>query len=421
MSARKINKMRNQGSVQGPTCYPLRIDAVSRKRDERMMREAYRREKKMSSYLAEDENYPSFKNQLAKIGLELRDIPGDGNCLFRALGDQFEGHVRNHFRHRQDVVKYILEHKTEFEPFIADDTTFERHVSALRSLGTYAGNDAIVAFARLHQVTVIIHQLNSPFFVIQGSSIPSPTTRQLHLAYHNGDHYSSVRRIGDNTESPTSIRLKVNGDSSAADLDINDYSGEDGIVRAIRNTQRLTEEVMNATGCTDNEKVLESLKDCDYDVDATIAYVLQTMETMNSAQEDTTSLASQMTSTDSGIWSENGSKAYQTVDINHNGLEVKGHYRENSYGGSSGYGSVSSQNGGARPKLVMGTDIPKHIPEKVEKISNKDKKKMKKMEKKKKAEERHKQRILGVKPPQLVDEPEDVITIVTRDFQMARV
>lgn len=62
-----------------------------------------------------------------------------------------------------------------------------------------------------------------------------------------------------------------------------------------------------------------------------------------------------------------------------------------------------------------------HIPEKVEKISNKDKKKMKKMEKKKKAEERHKQRILGVKPPQLVDEPEDVITIVTRDFQMARV
>ena len=26
--------------------------------------------------------------------------------------------------------------------------------------------------------------------------------------------------------------------------------------------------------------MLESLKDCDYDVDATIAYVLQTMETM---------------------------------------------------------------------------------------------------------------------------------------------
>ena len=41
----------------------------------------------------------------------------------------------------------------------------------------------------------------------------------------------------------------MNGDSSAADLDTNDFSGEDGIVRAIRNTQRLAEEVMNATGC----------------------------------------------------------------------------------------------------------------------------------------------------------------------------
>ena len=78
--------MRNQGPVKGPGLYqqgpgyhlPGRNDVVSRKRDERMMREAYRREKKIASYLADDENYPSFKNQLAKIGLELRDIPGDG-------------------------------------------------------------------------------------------------------------------------------------------------------------------------------------------------------------------------------------------------------------------------------------------------------------------------------------------------------
>ena len=42
----------------------------------------------------------------------------------------------------------------------------------------------------------------------------------------------------------------MNGDSSAADPDEKDYRGsEDGMVRAIRNTQRLSEEVMNATGC----------------------------------------------------------------------------------------------------------------------------------------------------------------------------
>jgi len=33
-------------------------------------------------------------------------------------------------------------------------------------MGTYAGNDAIVAFARLHQVNIIIHQLSSPFLLV---------------------------------------------------------------------------------------------------------------------------------------------------------------------------------------------------------------------------------------------------------------
>ena len=81
MSARRINRMiRNQGQGGGYSgnVHIVRHDVVSRKREERMVREAYRREKKMSSYLAEDENFPSFKNHLAKIGLELRDIPGDG-------------------------------------------------------------------------------------------------------------------------------------------------------------------------------------------------------------------------------------------------------------------------------------------------------------------------------------------------------
>lgn len=61
-----------------PNIHYVRHDIVTRKREERNIREAYRREKKISSYLEEDENFPSFRTQLAKIGLELRDIPGDG-------------------------------------------------------------------------------------------------------------------------------------------------------------------------------------------------------------------------------------------------------------------------------------------------------------------------------------------------------
>ena len=44
---------------------------------------------------------------------------------------------------------------------------------------------------------------------IQGMTIPNPNAKQIHIAYHNGDHYSSVRKLNDNLESPANIRLKV--------------------------------------------------------------------------------------------------------------------------------------------------------------------------------------------------------------------
>ena len=49
------------------------------------------------------------------------------NCLFRALGDQLEGHSRNHYKHRQDVVNYMIDHRKDFEPFVEDDMTFDEN------------------------------------------------------------------------------------------------------------------------------------------------------------------------------------------------------------------------------------------------------------------------------------------------------
>ena len=148
----------------------------------------------VDSYLAFDENGNKFANQLSKLGLYLHDIPGDGNCLFRALGDQLEGHQKNHFKHRCDVVEYMVEHKDKFEPFVEDDIPFSRYIAWLRKKGTHAGNDAIVAFAKLHHLNVAVHQLQQPILMIHVAKV-STIARELHIAYHNGEHYSSVRRI----------------------------------------------------------------------------------------------------------------------------------------------------------------------------------------------------------------------------------
>jgi len=76
-------------------------------------------------------------------------------------------------------------------------------VKELSKLGTYGGNDSIVAFARNNGVDIVIHQLNNPRWVIHGSEFSkNPKIMELHLAYHNGEHYSSVRRSSDPDTGP---------------------------------------------------------------------------------------------------------------------------------------------------------------------------------------------------------------------------
>lgn len=53
-------------------------------------------------------------------------------------------------------------------------------------------------------MNVVIHQLNERCWVIQGEEYrkTGDPFRELHISYHNGDHYSSVRRIGDPDDGP---------------------------------------------------------------------------------------------------------------------------------------------------------------------------------------------------------------------------
>uniref|UniRef100_A0A3B4AHU3 OTU domain-containing protein 3 n=1 Tax=Periophthalmus magnuspinnatus TaxID=409849 RepID=A0A3B4AHU3_9GOBI len=180
---------------------------LERKRDERAARRAIAKDRKNKGQDGDDgAEFLSFSNQLQALGLKLREVPGDGNCLFRALGDQLEGHSRAHLRLRQETVDYMNSHRQDFEPFVEDDVPFEQHLSNLSQPGTFAGNDAIVAFARSQEVKVVIHQLNTPLWEINGSE--NQLCRELHIAYRYGDHYDSVRKIGDNTESPAQLRIE---------------------------------------------------------------------------------------------------------------------------------------------------------------------------------------------------------------------
>ena len=146
---------------------------MSKKRVEREMRAAHRRAKKERAAMSnmsngEFDDFASLNTQLGTLGLTLKQVPGDGNCLFRALTDQLYGNSNDHLLHRTQVVSYMRQHRDDFEPFVEDDISFDAHLSSLAENGTFAGNDSIVAFARKHNLTVVIHQLNKPLWQIHG-------------------------------------------------------------------------------------------------------------------------------------------------------------------------------------------------------------------------------------------------------------
>ena len=80
----------------------------------------------------------------------------------------------------------------------------------------------------------MIHQPNAPVWQIKGweatdenvsnekkrtkhESAIRRNARQLHIAYHGGDHYDSVRKLGDTSHLPAHIVLNVGDDTNSED------------------------------------------------------------------------------------------------------------------------------------------------------------------------------------------------------------
>jgi len=301
---------RNQGKTKNQ-----RRDDIERKRDERSQRTALRKEKQANTYGFEDDTFKSFRNQLQLQGFKMRDVVGDGNCLFRALADQMDGGENMHHKHRKETVTYMAEHEDEFIPFLEETVSFKEYLKDLSSRGTYGGNDSIVAFARGNGVDVVIHQLNNPTFIIEGGTSTSGQKTVVHLAYHDFEHYSSVRRSNDPCTGPAHTFHKES-DSIATDKctekgdDIskvadqgygnNEVSRKEKRRNKKKRNQEVREdkcedyafvsdavdEIQSKCDCDDKEYIKNVFVDNSYDIDSTLSFILQTMNLGDDTKSD---------------------------------------------------------------------------------------------------------------------------------------
>ncbi|NWI80159.1 OTUD3 protein, partial [Dryoscopus gambensis] len=309
--------------------------------------------------------------QLRALGLKLREVPGDGNCLFRALGDQLEGHSRNHLRHRQETVEYMVRQRGDFEPFVEDDVPFDKHVANLAKPGTFAGNDAIVAFARNNQMNVVIHQPNAPLWQIRGTD--RSDARELHIAYRHGEHYDSVRSLSDDSEGPACLRMEMlckNDSNKAEEVKPQKGSSEDETEVEVEDA---VQKVCSATGCSDIDLVRHVLEVEDYNVESAVFAILQVKEGEGiGAEEQQEPPGREQKPCSRTLWEENGSGSRIFGNQNlHQGETENGKGRA---------GSREENRGSRNPKGAK-----------------KQRREQQRLEKKKRQEERHRQKVLATK------------------------
>ncbi|KAL9046295.1 MAG: hypothetical protein Q9214_000834 [Letrouitia sp. 1 TL-2023] len=162
---------------------------------------------------------------LNAAGLYVVHTAGNGNCLFHALSDQIYGDQSKHEELRRAVIKYMTEHADYYKQFIDAnpgggirrnpkrknagsfatqftaegpsasevEATFQSHLKRMARGGTYGDNMEIVAFTRAFGVDVTIYQRDFAYLV--STKETEVEVKNLHIAYHTYEHYSSVRNV----------------------------------------------------------------------------------------------------------------------------------------------------------------------------------------------------------------------------------
>ena len=74
--------------------------------------------------------YKSLSGQLKDLGLQIKNIDSDGNCLFRAISHQLENTESNHLFYRKAACEYMKEHKENFIPFLISELILAAFIRA---------------------------------------------------------------------------------------------------------------------------------------------------------------------------------------------------------------------------------------------------------------------------------------------------
>lgn len=144
-----------------------------------------------------------IKELLQDQGLQLYNIPADGNCLYCAVDHQLEITGRESLsveKLRKITADFMKENKDDFIPFMCNDSDeplnekqFEEYCKSVAATKFWGGQIEIKALSNALKCPIKIIQASGPH-TIQGENFTGPPlilTYHRHL-YRLGEHYNST-------------------------------------------------------------------------------------------------------------------------------------------------------------------------------------------------------------------------------------
>ena len=156
----------------------------------RKERNAYKKKNKKNRKI--DEEDEKFKKHLETLGYFIREVGGDGNCLFRSVSEQIEGNENNYNEYREKCINYMKENKDDFAPFIEDDEPLDKYIEKMSQNGEWGGNLEIYALSKALEANFYIYIHEHPMYVVKNFEKPK---KNVMLTYHDGKHYNSLRKL----------------------------------------------------------------------------------------------------------------------------------------------------------------------------------------------------------------------------------
>ncbi|XP_055986134.1 OTU domain-containing protein 6A [Sorex fumeus] len=135
--------------------------------------------------------------------LEMKNIPADGHCMYRAIQDQLMFSVSVESL-RCRTSKYMRRHMEEFLPFFSNPETedsnnqedFLRYCDDIVCTPAWGGQLELRALSHVLKTPIEVIQAESPMIVIGEEYSKKPITLVfLHYACSLGEHYNSVKPI----------------------------------------------------------------------------------------------------------------------------------------------------------------------------------------------------------------------------------